>query len=58
MEYIFKYFLNATLNFAFSFLEIVRRGKMLKILMSPQTALFEKKMIWHLFYKDDAYSFY
>jgi hypothetical protein len=55
---VFKYFLKVNLNFAFSFLMIVRlRGKVPKILMLTQNVLFfENKIGCHFVYKDDSYS--
>ena len=53
---VFKKFLNATLNWAFSFLSLVRlSSKLIKINASREGTILK---IWHLFYENGAYSLY
>ena len=52
------YFINATLNFAFSLFKILRLCTLLKIMMPKQNVFFLNKIGWHLVYEYDTYSLY
>ena len=45
------YFINATLNFAFSLFKILRLCTLLKIMMPKQNVFFLNKIGWHLVYE-------